>query len=216
MLKGRCSIGPINSPTDPPDSLLEYARLVVDALETAQVDYLLGGSLALAAWGEPRATVDIDLVINLPVEQMMRFAEELAQRDILVPMDLMLDLFLQAEGDVALVAYHTRAGFKAELFMLREGDELRASSLARRRLVELGEPLGTLYLHSPEDLILYKLKYYQVSSQTKHIRDIVGILLARGTKLDFDYLTRWIEQLHLGRIWQVMLNEARRLGGTLP
>jgi len=198
-----------------PDSLIEYARWVVDALEAAQVDYLLGGSLALVAWGEPRATVDIDLVVNLPVEQMARFADELARRDILLPADLMLDLYMQDKGDVALVAYHTLAGFKAELFMLRAGDDLRASALARRTLVDLGPPLGAVYLHSPEDLILYKLQYYQVSEQTKHTRDILSILLARGAALDFAYLDYWIERLKLGRIWRVMLTEARRRGAAL-
>ena len=39
-------------------SILEFARLVIDALEATGIDYLLGGSLALIAWGEPRSTLD--------------------------------------------------------------------------------------------------------------------------------------------------------------
>lgn len=91
---------------------------MIDALEAAQVEYLLGGSLALAAWGEPRSTLDVDLVVNLPVEQMPRLSAELARRGSLVPADLMFDLWLEDRGDVALVAYHTVAGFKAELCWL--------------------------------------------------------------------------------------------------
>jgi hypothetical protein len=199
-----------------PENLVEYARLVIDALEAAQVDYLLGGSLALAAWGEPRSTLDVDLIVNLPVEQMPRLSEVLAGHGILVPADLMLDLWMEHRGDVALVAYHTVAGFKAELFMLRPGDALRESALARRRLVDLGPPLGPVNLHSPEDLILYKLQYYDISEQTKHVRDILGILLARGPELDWDYLDHWVGQLRLARVWQYIVSEARRLGAKLP
>lgn len=213
---GRCSVEPIGSPPDLPENLVEYARLVIDALEAALIDYLLGGSLALAAWGEPRSTLDVDLVINLPVEAMLRLSEELVRRGIPVPADLMLDLWMEDRGDVALVAYHTVAGFKAELFMLRPGDRLRESALARRRRVDLGPPLGTVNLHSPEDLILYKLKYYDIGEQTKHVRDILGILLTRGPELDWDYLDQWVRQLQLAKVWRHMVSEARRLGARLP
>jgi hypothetical protein len=176
----------------------------------------LGGSLALAAWGEPRSTLDVDLVINLPVDHMLRLSEELARRGIIAPPDLMLDLWLEHRGDVALVAYHPAAGFKAELFMLRPGDALRESALARRRHIDLEPPLGVLNLHSPEDLILYKLKYYDIGEQTKHVRDILGILLAHGPELDWDYLDHWVGQLQLAKVWQYITSEARRLGAKLP
>jgi len=182
----------------------------------SQVDYLLGGSLALAAWGEPRSTLDVDLVVNLPVEQMPRLSQALARHGILVPADLMLDLWMEQRGDVALAAYHPVAGFKAELFMLRPGDALRESALARRRQVDLGPPLGTVYLHSPEDLILYKLRYFDIGEQTKHVRDILGILLARGPELDWGYLDHWVMQLHLAKVWHYIVSEARRLGARVP
>ena len=51
-------------------SILEFARLVIDALEATGIDYLLGGSLALIAWGEPRSTLDVDIVISLPGERI--------------------------------------------------------------------------------------------------------------------------------------------------
>ena len=177
---------------------------------------MLGGSLALAAWGEPRSTLDVDLVVDLPVEQMPRLAEALARRGINLPAELMLDLWLEQRGDVALVAYHPVAGFKAELFMQRPGNRLRASALARRRPVDLGAPLGVVNLHTPEDLMLYKLQYYDLSEQTKHVRDILGILLARGPALDWDYLNRWVGELQLTKVWQFMVAEARRLGADLP
>ncbi len=199
-----------------PASLHAFARLVIDALEAAQVDYLLGGALATAAWGEPRMTLDVDLVVSLPPEQIVPLSTELALRGILLPPDLILDQLLETREDIALVAYHTEAAFKAEFFPLRPGDELRATALARRVWVELAPPLGHVYVHSPEDLVLYKLSYFRVSQQTKHLRDIASLLLARGPLLDYAYLSEWVRRLELQSTWQTMRAEARARGAQVP
>lgn len=170
--------------------------------------YLLGGALAVAAWAEARSTQDVDLVIDLAVEQIRPLSEELARRGILMPADLMLNVLTESRGDVALVGYHTLWGHKAELFPLRPGDDLRASALSRRRLVDLGEPLGQVYVHSPEDLILYKLRYYSLSQQPKHVRDITAVLLALTSSLDYPYLTTWTRRLGLDAVWRYMQSQA--------
>ncbi|MBP7691424.1 MAG: hypothetical protein KA764_05890 [Anaerolineales bacterium] len=178
--------------------------------------YLLGGSLAAAVWGEPRSTLDVDFVISLELKRITALSKELEKRAVLIPADIMLSQLEESRGDLAIVGYHLSAGFKAELFPLRAGDELRASALARRIRVELEPPLGAIYVHAPEDLILYKLQYFDLSAQTKHTRDIVSILLSRGSMLDYSYLLNWIGQLGLTASWQHMTGEARRLGAAIP
>ena len=191
-----------------PLDLLEFARLVVDAFEAANVPYLLGGALAVAAWAEARSTQDVDFVIHLAVRHVPALSQELARREILIPTDLMLDILSETRGDVALVGYHTVWGHKAELFPLRPGDELRATALSRRRLVDLGSPLGEVYVHSPEDLILYKLRYYSLSQQPKHVRDITAVLLALPADLDSSYLAAWTRRLGLDALWRFILSQA--------
>ncbi|MCC6188921.1 MAG: hypothetical protein IT318_07795, partial [Anaerolineales bacterium] len=163
---------------DEPLGLLAFGRLIIDALDAAHLDYALGGALAVAAWGEARSTQDIDLAIDLPVEQLRPFSAELEKRGVLIPPDLMRDQLLETRGDVALVGYHRQWSHKAELFLLRPGDDLRRSALSRRRLVDLGSPLGQVHVHAPEDLILYKLQFFSLSQQQKHTRDIGAILVA--------------------------------------
>ena len=194
---------------DQPLDILAFARRVIDALETAQIDYALGGALAVAAWAEARSTQAVDLVINLPTEHIQRFSDELARRQILIPPDLMLDLLLETRGDVPLVGYHLHWSHKVELFPLRPGDELRASALARRRLVDLGPPMGQVTVHAPEDLILYKLRFFSLSQQQKHTRDIVAILYAQKGRLDEAYLTGWVHRLGLEAVWRYMLSQVQ-------
>ena len=43
----------------------EILRYAVNALEQLQIPYLVVGSFATSIWGEPRMTLDIDLLIDL-------------------------------------------------------------------------------------------------------------------------------------------------------
>ena len=182
-------------------SFLVFIREVLNALEVARVPYLVGGAVALWAWGEPRTTGDLDLVIELPIEAIGDLSRELEQRHMLVPVDIMLDLLLEDRADLPINAIHMVSGYKAEMFLLKPGDTLRQSGLQRRRLVDLGSSLGKVYVHSPEDLILNKLRYFRISRQSKHVRDIVSIIFYQRDALDMAYLERWIDALNLHAEW---------------
>jgi len=188
--------------------LADFMRLVLDALEAAGVEYMIGGAVAVWAWGEARTTRDFDLVVNLPLERIQRLSQELEKRAMLVPADIILDLFLETRADLPVNAIHLDTGYKAELFLLRPGDTYRETAFARRRLVDLGPPLGKVYVHAPEDLILNKLHYFSLSHQPKHVRDIVSIVLALGDELDLDYIESWAARLGLTALWQEVQNQA--------
>jgi hypothetical protein len=179
----------------------QFARLVLDAVEAAELDYLIGGAVAVWAYAEPRTTRDFDVVVNLPGNRIRRFSEELVKRDMLVPPEVILDLLLQPEGDLPINAIHLYTGLKADIFLQRMGDDYRAMTLARRRSVDLGSTIGTTYVHAPEDLILNKVHYFSISGQEKHIRDIAAIQAYRGDQLDWPYLHFWLGQLGLQPMW---------------
>lgn len=185
-------------------SFTAFVRLVLDALDAAGVDYLIGGAMALWAWGEPRTTADLDLVIDLPIESMAALSSELEQRAMLVPVDIMLDLLIEDRADLPINAIHMTSGYKAEMFLFKPGDALRQSGLQRRRLVDLGPALGPVYVHSPEDLILNKLRFYRISQQTKHVRDIASIVLSQAEALDMAYIERWVQTLNLTAEWRAI------------
>lgn len=78
--------------------------------------------------GEPRATQDLDFVINLPVKAIGRFSKELEKRNMLVPADIILDTMGEDRTDIPLSAIHIYSGLKADLYLMRDGDELRRSA----------------------------------------------------------------------------------------
>lgn len=194
------------------DEILNYegfVRQVIAAVEAAGIEYMIGGAVAAWAWGEPRATLDLDLVVNIPLESVELLSKELEKRDMLVPEEIILDNILEDRVDLPINAIHMHSGYKADLYPLREGDELRISAFDRRRKIDLGEQLGEIYLHSPEDLIIYKLWYYSISQQTKHIRDITSIVMTLGDELEFNYIENWVNIKGLTSIWGDLLARIR-------
>ena len=191
---------------DQPLDIASFLKLVLEALEASKVEYLIGGAVAEWAWGEPRATQDLDIVINLPIKTVSRLSKELEKRNMLVPADIILDTMMEDRADIPLNAIHIYSGLKADLYLMREGDVLRTSAFQRRLLVDYGPPIGEVYVHSPEDLILYKLMYLGLSGQPKHARDISAILRSKKGQLDFGYIEEWVDQLGLGSVWEEILD----------
>jgi hypothetical protein len=183
-----------------------FLQLVIEALNAAGVEYLIGGAIAEWAWGEPRATQDLDLVVKIPIKSITKLSKELEKRDMLVPAEIILDAVVEDRADIPINAIHMYSGLKADLYPVREGDALRQSAFQRREKVDYGPPIGKVYIHSPEDLILYKLMYFGLSQQSKHSRDIAAILKSKKDELDLDYIEGWTARLGLSSLWKEMLH----------
>ena len=191
-----------------PLDIAAFLKLVIEALNAAGVEYLIGGAIAEWAWGEPRATQDLDLVVKIPIKSINKLSKELEKRDMLLPAEIILDTIMEDRADIPINAIHMHSGLKADLYPVREGDELRQSAFQRREQVDYGPPIGKVYIHSPEDLILYKLMYFGLSQQSKHSRDIVAILKSKKNELDLNYIEQWTARLGVRSLWNEMLDSA--------
>ena len=176
--------------------------MILSVLEKTGIEYMIGGAVAVWPWGEPRSTQDFDIVIHLGIEQINALSQALEEVEIFLPPGILLENLFETRIDLPINAIHVASGYKAEMFLMRENDELRQSAFARRAKVDFGADIGEIYIHSPEDLIIYKLLYYSLSQQTKHIRDIGSILKVMGDKLDYDYIQKWAATKQLTAIWK--------------
>ncbi len=57
------------SAPDPSINAVAVARLLAEQLDSKGIEYALGGAIALGYWGLPRATVDVDVTLDLPAER---------------------------------------------------------------------------------------------------------------------------------------------------
>jgi hypothetical protein len=183
-------------------SFEEFLIAIIGVLDNSGIDYMLGGAVGAWAWGEPRSTQDIDLVISMSAEESTKLSQELEKIEIYLPPKIMLENLYETRADLPLNAIHGASGFKAEMFPVRAGDDLRRSAFSRRRQVDFGSEVGKVYVHSPEDLIVYKLIYFSISQQTKHIRDIGSILKVSGKELNFEHIEYWVQEKGLQRVWE--------------
>ena len=83
---------------EPTLDYLEFVNLVLDALRAAGVEYLIGGAVAAWAWGEPRSTPRFRPGGRYPRQSIGKLSHELEIRDMLVPIDIILDVLIEERG----------------------------------------------------------------------------------------------------------------------
>jgi hypothetical protein len=157
-------------------------RDVLDRLDGAGVDYYITGSEALSVWGEPRQTMDIDIVIDLPVDRY-----EAVIRPAFDDAYLVSDVIVVGGRGFGSVIHRTDIR-KAD-FITRREDAFGRVTFERRR--RLDDPvLGRAWFVSPEDLVLAKLEWSDGGASERQVRDAASILRIRSD-LDWAYLERY-------------------------
>jgi hypothetical protein len=161
-------------------------RDVLDRLERAGIGYYVTGGEALAVWAEPRQTLDIDIVTDLPAERydaVIRPAFEDAY--------LVNDL-IRTDDRAFGGVIHRAEVVRADLVM-RRTDLWGRTAFERRRLID--DPvLGSTWFISPEDLILAKLAWSDGGASERQVRDSASIVRLQPD-LDWTYIERFAPQL---------------------
>lgn len=182
----------------------DLLRLAIDVLETQNVPYMLVGSYASGLYGEPRYTQDIDMVVELTPSHVGRFCDAFASDEFYLSREAVREAVANASQFNLL---HPASGNKID-FMIAGKDAWGREQLGRRQRVPVLDDRDG-YVARPEDVILSKMRYYQIGGSEKHLRDITGILKVSGDQVDRDYVTRWAAQLGVSDVWDAV---RRRLG----
>jgi hypothetical protein len=167
--------------THEPPNVLDAARLVARSLEGAGFDYAIGGAIALAYWGVPRATVDVDVGVACEPMQVPHLLTAL--RDAGCTVDMARALDAAQRGDFGCRAM----GIRVDVFL--PSLPLAVSALGRRVKVPLG-PVEA-WIVTAEDAALFKLLF----GRTKDVADLERLFAVRGQRLDLAYLDRWVQAL---------------------
>jgi hypothetical protein len=186
---------------------LHVALFVAEALEACGVRYVVGGSLASSLSGEPRSTVDIDLVVELTEDKVEALTAALGGGFHVEADTLRRAVRERSSANVI----HRSTSTKVDLFVAG-GTPLDGPQLDRRRRVQLpADPGGALYFCTPEDILLQKLRWYKLGNEIsdRQWRDILGILLVQGDRLDQAYMRSGARTLGVCDLLQRALEEVR-------
>jgi len=174
------------------DDPLAVAALVGRALEGVGARYSIGGSIASSMGGEPRSTLDVDVVTELTAESLPQLVETLGDR-FYVPIDA-LRTAVHDKSSANVIDNVTSV--KVDLF-IAGGTPLDRSLLDRRVQVTVGDHGESLWVHSPEDILLQKLRWFRLGGERsdRQWRDVLGLVRVQGGRLDVGYLRIWAERL---------------------
>jgi hypothetical protein len=172
-------------------------RDVFERLERLEVPYYLTGSEALARYGEPRQTMDVDIVLGIAANDFGPIGAAF-EPDFLInaPIDV-------GKFSMASVIAKSALG-KADLVLGRT-DPWSRSSMERRERWD--HPLfGALWVASLEDLVLAKLEWSEGTSELQ-LRDCRNLVELNRERINWRYLERWAPSLGVTGLLQELRHE---------
>jgi len=187
---------------------MRVALSVADALEACRVRYLVGGSMASAVSGEPRSTIDVDMVVELAESDVDPLVVALGDR-----FHVDADALRRAVRERSSTnVFHAETSTKVDLFVLG-GSAFDRQQMDRRERVQVAtDPVAWLYFYTAEDILLQKLSWYRSGNEIsdRQWRDVMGIVLVQDKNLDLKYLHCGADVRGVSDLLQRALSEPRK------
>lgn len=181
----------------------DFLNQITKLLNAAAIPFMISGSLASSLHGEPRATNDMDLVIDPNAETLNRFVHSLPAEWYVSP-----DAANAALGQRSMFnVIDTEHGWKADL-IIRKNRAFSVQEFSRKiPATILGARVSVV---TPEDSILSKLEWSVESDSQRQYRDALGVAVLNRSALDLVYLRQWAKNLGLETVLAKLLAEADR------
>jgi hypothetical protein len=189
-----------------PGETTRITLLVAQALERLGIPYAIGGALASSLHGVMRSTLDVDIVADIRLEHIPALIDALSE-EFYIDAEMVRNA-VEHKSSFNLIHYET--AFKVDIFICKPRlfDQMQLER--RQRLIIATEPAGSVYVISPEDIILAKLEWYRMGGEgsKRQWEDVLGVLKVRAGELDMDYMHRWANELGVADLLERALREA--------
>ena len=179
--------------------LHELLAHVVAALERRQISYLVTGSVAAMAYGEPRLTNDIDVVADIQLSHICGLLADFPPESFYLSENA-VQAAIRTQGQFSII--HPQSGLKVDVIVRRD-TPFDSSRFARARRLRPEESYAAAFA-SAEDVIIKKMEYYREGGSEKHLRDITGMLKISRLEIDETYIVEWADRLGLRSIWDAI------------
>lgn len=164
-------------------------RKIVNIFNQEGIPYMVVGGFATSYYNKYRFTSDIDCVVGMYPNNLDLLVKHFPD------WTLFLESFKQnAERGIVFNLTDFESGVKYD-FMLYQDSDYNWAAFERRKKVRFHEI--ECYIATPEDLIIAKLIWYNISKSGKQLEDIKFLL--QMEKLDKQYLNLWTTKLLINR-----------------
>lgn len=182
-------------------SFIECLRKLVEVFEEENIDYMFIGGLALPAYGEIRATQDVDvavLVTNL--QTLEHLFNELAKRSFELTAEHMLEA-------ACIYVLDRKNMVDVEIWLKPDGIKFDKELLKRRQRREI--PDMEVWVIGPEDFIVNKLS--RADRRARDESDVVSVLIGQRGKLDREYLEKRAKEFDVFSLLQALEDKVKRI-----
>jgi hypothetical protein len=157
---------------------------LIDFLTFECIDYALIGGLAVAVRGEPRSTLDIDVVTDSDVERALKLVKSLAASPFKPYFDGVENVI---RTGLLLPLEHKQTEIRIDISLGMSGFDKESIANSSPSMIE-----GRLVkVVSPEYLVVMK----QLAARPRDLDDIRGILIRQGEDFDWNLTLRLAKDL---------------------
>lgn len=163
---------------------------ITSFLERNKIPYMITGAWSVIFYGRPRASHDIDFVVEIhehDIDRIIKIFKTLSQ-EFLIQQDLIKDAIF---GKRMFNILHLSSMLKLDFWILQD-DEFNKLRFSRRKKEKILNQY--MYIASPEDTILIKLLWYKDSKIEKHLIDAAFVYQIQKENLDKKYLKKWTKK----------------------
>ncbi|HEX7343590.1 MAG TPA: DUF6036 family nucleotidyltransferase [bacterium] len=179
--------------------LFKQAAELQGFLNELKIPHAFIGGIANSIHGEPRATLDADvliLVAHQDIEDLLRQLETHAR--------LLMPKAASFARRSSVIPCAFPSGLRADLVLADLEFEKNLIKRARSRPVARGLRLR---ICKAEDLVIMKM----VSTRPKDRGDVEGIVRRQRSKLDAAYIMKWLKNFEKALDWSDLAREFKRI-----
>ena len=182
--------------------MIELIDTFIRPLISTGLPYAVTGSVASMAYGEPRLTNDIALLLEIKVQDIPLLIAAFPEADFYLPPSEVIatEIVRGNRGHLNIISQHSL--LKADVYLV-SGDPLHHWAMENIRTMDIeGLPVS---FTPPEYLIIRKLEFYREGGSQKHLRDIASMYDESFSIINHSFLEHHLTQLGLTSQYQAAL-----------
>jgi hypothetical protein len=179
-------------------------KKVLTLLDENHIDYMITGSLASSMQGEPRATHDVDILVDITHSVIPFLVNTFTPPEYYISGSAIEDAILHKSMFNLL---DTTEGDKVDFWILTDDpfDQSRFAGKYEEKMSGL-----SMKVSRPEDTILMKLRWANLSGGSeKQFTDALRVYEVQFGNLDLNYIESWTERLQVKELWERLQQEAQ-------
>jgi hypothetical protein len=186
--------------------LSAFFTYVVEVLESLDIPYMVVGGFAAIFYGEPRLTIDVDIIVDMRPVHILPFVAAFPVPDYYVSEGAVRD---SLERRYPFNVIQPTTGAKVDLVPLPR-DAFTRSAFERRQRIEYDVSGRSATFITAEDIVVAKLIAFRETGSDKHLRDARGVLVTQWGQLDRETVRRRAGAAGVGRQFEQSWEMARQ------